>query len=75
LREKRGDLARGIRASLEEALDEALRRINDAITRLMTVEKNAIEAERATLAKLASTRGTLDEHDARLRDDLRRFTE
>jgi hypothetical protein len=75
LRAKRDDIARGIRAALDEALGEALRRINDAITRLMTVEKNAIESERATLAKLASTRGTLEEHDARLRVALEPFTD
>jgi hypothetical protein len=75
LREKRGDIAEGIRASLDEALAEALRRINDAITRLMAVEKNAIEAERATLARLASTRGTLEDHDARLRARLQSFAD
>ena len=74
LRAKRADVATGLRASLDEALDEALRRINDAITRLMTVEKNAIEAERATLANLAKTRGTLEDHDARLRAGLTPFT-
>jgi hypothetical protein len=71
---KRQDVALGLRASLDEALGEALRRINDAITRLMTVEKNAIEAERATLANLAKTRGTLEDHDARLRAGLEPFT-
>ena len=74
LRAKRADVAAGLRASLDEALAEALRRINDAITRLMTVEKNAIEAERATLASLAKTRGTLEDHDARLCAGLERFT-
>ena len=71
---KREDVVVGLRASLDEALAEALRRINDAITRLMTVEKNAIEAERATLANLAKTRGTLEDHDARLRAGLEPFT-
>jgi hypothetical protein len=74
LRSKREDVALGLRASLDEALGEALRRINDAITRLMTVEKNAIEAERARLANLAKTRGTLEDHDARLRAGLEAFT-
>lgn len=74
LRAKREDVTLGLRASLDEALGEALRRINDAITRLMTVEKNAIEAERATLANLAKTRGTLEDHDARLRAGLEAFT-
>jgi hypothetical protein len=74
LRAKRDGVALGLRASLDEALGEALRRINDAITRLMSVEKNAIEAERATLANLAKTRGTLEDHDARLRAGLEQFT-
>jgi hypothetical protein len=74
LRAKRDGVALGLRASLDEALGEALRRINDAITRLMSVEKNAIEAERATLANLAKTRGTLEDHDARLRVGLEPFT-
>jgi hypothetical protein len=74
LRAKRDDVVVGLRASLDEALAEALRRINDAITRLMNVEKNAIEGERATLAKLAQTRGTLEDHDARLRAGLGPFT-
>jgi len=74
LRAKREDVTMGLRSSLDEALGEALRRINDAITRLMTVEKNAIESERATLANLARTRGTLEDHDARLRAGLEPFT-
>ncbi len=74
LRAKRDGVALGLRVSLGDALSEALRRINDAITRLMTVEKNAIEAERATLANLAKTRGTLEDHDARLRAGLEPFT-
>jgi hypothetical protein len=73
LRTKRDEIARGIRTALDDALGETLERLNDAITRLMTIEKNAIEAERARLANLDATRGTLEEHDARLAENLAAF--
>lgn len=44
--------------------------MNAAITRLLTIERNAIDSERATLAKLAATHETLEEHAARLRARL-----
>ncbi len=71
LRTKRGAIAEGIRAALDDALGETLERLNDAITRLMTIEKNAIEAERSALANLDATRGTLAEHDSRLASALK----
>lgn len=74
LRAKRDDIESGIRTALDEALGETLERLNDAITRLLTIERNAIEGERATLANLDATRGTLDEHDARLKAALDAFT-
>ena len=64
--QKRGDVEQGIRGALDSAVAETLERLNDAITRLMTVERNAIEAERSALARLASTDATLEEHDKRL---------
>ena len=63
---KRDDLARGIRFALDQALEQSLVRINDSVTRLMNVEKQAIQSEREQLAQLLSTRGTLEEHDAAL---------
>ncbi|HEY1958442.1 MAG TPA: hypothetical protein VGH28_22650 [Polyangiaceae bacterium] len=68
--QKRADVENGIRSALDAALGETLERLNDAITRLMTVERNAIEAERAALARLASTDATLEEHDKRLASRL-----
>jgi gas vesicle protein len=70
LRDRREDLIVGIRSALEDALAETLERLNESITRLMKLERDAIEAERTTLANLLSTRGTLEAHDERLRDGL-----
>ncbi len=64
---KRADVESGIRTALDSALAETLERLNEAITRLMTIERNAIDAERATLAKLAATHTTLEEHESRLK--------
>jgi hypothetical protein len=66
LQGKRPDLARIIRLVLDEALEDALGRLNDAITRLMTIELRAIETERAKLERLTATRHTLEECDRRL---------
>ena len=66
LQSKRPDLSRVIRVTLDEALDEALARLNDAIARLMAIERTAIDRERAKLEALTATRGTLEACDARL---------
>jgi hypothetical protein len=63
LQGKRADLSRVIRVSLDEALDEALRKLSDAITRLMATERKAIDAERAKLERLTSLRSALEEWD------------
>ena len=56
LQVKRTDLSRIIRLVLDEALEEALGRLNDAITRLMTIERRAIDRERAKLGDLTAAR-------------------
>jgi hypothetical protein len=66
LQGKRADLSRVIRVSLDEALDEALRKLGDAITRLMATERKAIDAERAKLDRLTSLRSALEESDRSL---------
>ncbi len=63
---KQADVEAGVRATLDGALAQTLEILNDAITRLMTIERSAIEAERAALARLASTDATLEQHDKRL---------
>jgi hypothetical protein len=66
LETKRDDLARMLHAAVDEALREALDRLDVAIGRLMDVERRAIEAERAKLEELRAAREALDDHDARL---------
>jgi len=70
LREKRPALALGIRASLDEALADTLERLNESITRLMRIERDAIATERSMLSNLSSARGTLEQHDMYLRNGL-----
>jgi hypothetical protein len=66
LQGKRADVSRVIRAALDEALEEGLGRLNDAITRLMTVERRTIEREAAKLGELTAARRALEECDERL---------
>jgi hypothetical protein len=66
LQGKRGDLSRVIRVALDEAVEEALRQLDDAIRRLMTVERKAIERERTKLAKLGDARRAHEACDERL---------
>jgi hypothetical protein len=66
LQKKRADLSRVIRVSLDEALDEALRRLGDAIERLKATERKAIDAESAKLKRLTDLRDALGEWDRRL---------
>ena len=66
LQGKRSDLSRVIRVVLDEALEEALGRLNDAITRLMTIERRAIDRERARLGDLTAARRGLEECHTRL---------
>ncbi len=74
LQGKRGDLSRVIRVALDEAVEESLRQLDDAIRRLMTVERKAIERERTKLAKLSDARRAheaCDERLARIMESLR----
>jgi hypothetical protein len=66
LQGKRSDLSRVIRVALDEALEEALGRLSDAITRLMAVERRAIDRERAKLADIGDARHALETCDERL---------
>ena len=66
LQSKRGDLSRVIRVALDEAVEESLRQLDDAIRRLMTVERKAIERERTKLAKLGAARRAQEACDERL---------
>jgi hypothetical protein len=66
LQDKRSDLSRVIRVALDEALEEAFGRLNEAITRLMTVERRTIERERAKVVELGAARAALEECDERL---------
>jgi hypothetical protein len=66
LQAKRPDLGRVLRVSVDESLREALDLLDKAISRLLEVEKRAIEGERAKLEELRAARAALDEHDAKL---------
>jgi hypothetical protein len=66
LQGKRSHLSRVIRVALDEAVEEALRRLDDAIRRLMTVERKAIERERTKLANLGDARLAREACDERL---------
>ena len=66
LQGKRSDLSRVIRVALDEALEEALDRLSDAITRLMAVERRAIDRERAKLVDIGNARRALETCDERL---------
>ena len=66
LQGKRGDLSRVIRVALDEAVEESLRQLDDAIRRLMTVERKAIERERTKLANLSDARRAHEACDERL---------
>ena len=63
---KKPDIARAIRMSLDEALEQALARLEDAIARLVAVERKAITAEQTKLKEIDDARVVLEEHDARL---------
>jgi hypothetical protein len=66
LQGKRGDLSRVIGVALDEAIEESLRQLDDAIRRLMTVERKAIERERTKLANLGDARRAHEACDERL---------
>ena len=66
LKSKRPELARTILVTLDEALAEAFRRLNDAIERLRAVERRAMDGERAKIAEASAARDKLAECDERL---------
>jgi hypothetical protein len=66
LKAKKGDLSRVIRLTLDEALEAAFVRLDDAISRLRAVEQKAMDAQRSKLEELGGTRRALDAYEARL---------
>jgi hypothetical protein len=66
LESKRPELSTTIRVSLDEALEEAFQRLNDAIARLMAVERRAIDGERAKIQDATTARDKLADCDQRL---------
>lgn len=66
LESKRPDLSRILRATIDDGLGEALERLEQAIARLMAVERRAIAAERTKLEQLDAARGVLVRSEQRL---------
>jgi hypothetical protein len=66
LQDKRPDLSRVIRVSLDEALAEAIEQLSGAIARLLAIESRAIDGERTKLEKAAAAGHTLEECGERL---------
>jgi hypothetical protein len=62
---RQASFADALRASLDEALDQALARLESSIARLMALERRTIDAERKRRASLAALRASLEEHAAR----------
>ena len=75
LEARRPDVARTLRAAVDEALGEALDRLDRAIARLMDVERRAIEGERAKLDELRAAQERLEAHDARLAEMIAEASE
>jgi hypothetical protein len=63
---KRGDMERLLGETVEASLREAFDQLEQAISRLVAVEKRAIAAERERLRVLGETRAPLEEHAKRL---------
>jgi hypothetical protein len=57
--------ADAIRVSIEDAFDGAMQRFEQSIARLMGIEKKALDAEKAKLARLAELQSTLTGHEQR----------
>lgn len=60
--------ARDIRAAVDDTLEDALRRREAAIARLLALEDAAIDRERARVAEVTSLRAALEEQEARFAD-------
>jgi hypothetical protein len=75
LQGKRSDLSRVIGVALDEGVEESLRQLDDAIRRLMMVERKAIERERTKLANLGEARIAYEACDERLARIVERASE
>jgi hypothetical protein len=64
--ESGASFATAVRASLDEALDDALARLEASIARLMALERRVLETERERHASLARLRAALEEHTGRM---------
>ncbi len=65
---RKGDLARAIRASIDDALDQALEQLDQPIARLIAIERKAIESERTKRRELAELVLALKEAEVRLKE-------
>jgi hypothetical protein len=66
LTNKGPDFSRVVRLTIDEALEDALGRLSDAIARLRAVEREAIERERTKLESLRGARLALEKCDTHL---------
>jgi len=64
---RRSSFEEALRASLHDALDQALERRQESIARLTALERKALDSEYDKRAKLATLRALVDEHAARIR--------
>jgi phage-related tail protein len=62
---REASFAEAIRASLDEAFDRAVERLEESIARLMALERRVLDAERKRRDDLAKLRALLDEHASR----------
>jgi hypothetical protein len=58
---REASLAEALRASLDEAFDKALERLEESIERLMALERRVLESERRKLEELAGMRRILED--------------
>jgi hypothetical protein len=64
--DRQGSFAEDLRASLDDALDAALERLNASISRVMSLESRVLETERKKREDLARLRSTLEENVLRI---------
>jgi hypothetical protein len=62
---RQASLAEALRASLDEAFEHALARLEESIARLMALERRVLETERTRRSDLSKLRSILEEHAAR----------
>jgi hypothetical protein len=63
---RQASYAEDLRASLDDALDVALERLNESIARVMALESRVLETERKKREDLARLRSTLEENVMRI---------